>query len=121
MISIALIELRLNEFGILSNDMRRRENSRITDPRAAVWISLQRSVLASQTVLKTRGKPGASMTRRDKYQRQTYAMRRVSAAVARLVHATTPGEKAQAAKWARLWTKAAKTAVWCDARKVKPR
>ncbi|SAL07229.1 hypothetical protein AWB78_08485 [Caballeronia calidae] len=38
------------------------------------------------------------MPGRDKYQRQTYAMRRASAAVARLILVTTPAEKAQAGK-----------------------
>ncbi|WP_250490234.1 hypothetical protein [Caballeronia sp. INML2] len=44
-----------------------------------------------------------------KHERQAYAQRRVTVAVGRLIVATTPSEKAQAGRWARLWGKVAAT------------
>ena len=41
--------------------------------------------------------------RRDIHQRRDYARRRASLAVDRMIRATTPGEKAQAARWAAAW------------------
>ena len=47
------------------------------------------------------------MDTRERRQRQTYALRRVNAAVDRLIQARTPAEKAKAGQWARRWSKAA--------------
>lgn len=44
--------------------------------------------------------------KRDKYQRQAYAMRRMSKAVDRSILAGDADRKAKAARWAYLWREA---------------
>ena len=41
--------------------------------------------------------------RRNAHQRRAAALRRASLAVDRMIRATTPDEKAQAARWAAAW------------------
>jgi hypothetical protein len=45
--------------------------------------------------------------RRDIHQRRAAALRRLSLAVDRSIRATTPAEKALAARWAAAWGRAA--------------
>ena len=45
--------------------------------------------------------------RRDKHQRQAYALRRLSKAVDRAIVATSKEEKARAKKWTEAWNRAA--------------
>jgi hypothetical protein len=47
------------------------------------------------------------MSHRDQYQRQAYAMRRMSKAVDRAILAGDPVRKASAARWAALWRRRA--------------
>lgn len=47
------------------------------------------------------------MHRRVPHPQQAYALRHLDKAVNRLIVATTPMEKAEAGRWARLWARAA--------------